>query len=156
VLYRVVRASHATFSNGSDSRQRVDCVAAIAFRAILSSEVFVAGAEVGTVIQGHERAAGGFGWKGSRTGFRVAVRVVEFANSLRVASWRQDVRFAVREDRKSTGATARFCAVACTRLLARTLDDFDRPASHGIAAVALRSKLETGNAEAARYTRRCT
>lgn len=106
-LRGVVRASHAAFARSSDSRCRVDAVSTKAFSRVLRTEVLVIRAKVGAVFEGDGVAAHNGTRKGSWVGrISVAVGVVELAHSFRVACRGQDVRSAIREDRKSAGAAA--------------------------------------------------
>jgi hypothetical protein len=56
VLQSVVGAREAAITRGRDLRRCVDGVATVAFVRVLSAEVLVARAEVGTVVQSHKVA----------------------------------------------------------------------------------------------------
>lgn len=145
VLQSVVRASVTAIARGCDLRGCVDGVAAVTFGRVLSAEVLVARAEVGTVVQSHEVARRGFTTESTRARVSVAVGVSELANSLRRARRSQDIRRTIGEDRKTLVVATNLGAVASASRGARVLDDFLGSVFHLVATEALRSKLKASN-----------
>jgi hypothetical protein len=83
ILQSVVGAGEAAVTGGRDLCRCVDGVTAVAFGRVLSAEVLVAGAVVGTPVQSHEGSRREFAAKCARASIGVAVGIEEGSHLLR-------------------------------------------------------------------------
>jgi hypothetical protein len=115
----------------------VDGVTAVTFGRVLSAEVLVAGAVVGTPVQSHEGSRREFAGQSTRASIGVAVGVKEFTDLFWAASRSQNVRRTIREDRQALVVAANLRAVARASGGARVLNDLGSSVLQLITAVAL-------------------